>query len=643
MRELGISWVRIGEFAWAQLEPEPSKLDFAWLQQAIDILGAAGLRVVLSTPTPTPPKWLVDQMPDMLALDADGRQRRFGSRRHYCLSHAGYQAECARIVTALAQRFGAHQHVHAWQLDNEYGCHNTTLSYSPAALAAYRRWLQQHYATIEALNAAWGNDFWSMRYRDFSEVDLPNSSVTQANPAHWLSFYRFSSDQTIAFNRLQCQILRQHSPDKPLLHNFMGMYWDFDHFELAADLDIASWDSYPLGFFHSRNQPAQNKSFARQGDPDFQAFHHDLYRAVGRGRWWVMEQQPGPVNWAPWNPAPLTGMVELWGMEAFAHGAETVSYFRWRQYPQAQEQMHTGVLRPDSQPAPAAKEIARLADELQRLGDFPQPSAAPVAIVVDYQSAWAWQILPQGQDFNYFELVYQLYCALRARGLNIDLLPAECHDFSAYTLLLIPGLYNWPESLNAALRQYQGYCLVGPRSGNYKPDFSLLSEAPWPRAWLSLCPSMSESLAPGMNLQAADGAGCVHKWFEYLDAGAEAAEGAEAEDAECAEAKGIISCDQGNILSQQGRNFYLSGWPDAQLAQRIIDHLLQHSGLAQLDLPAQLRCRQLANWRFWFNYGASPITAPISGKLLASSTELTAGSLLAGGLPAASWALEQLD
>ena len=305
-------------------------------------------------------------------------------------------------------------------------------------------------------------------------------------------------------------------------------------------------------------------------------------------------------------------------MEAFAHGAETVSYFRWRQYPQAQEQMHTGVLRPDSQPAPAAKEIARLADELQRLGDFPQPSAAPVAIIFDYQSAWAWQILPQGQDFNYFELIYQLYCALRARGLNIDLLPAECHDLSAYTLLLIPGLYNWSESLNAALRQYRGYCLVGPRSGNYKPDFCLLSEAPWPRAWLNLYPSMSESLAPSMSLQAVDGAGCVHKWFEHLDAGAEA--------------RGIISCDQGNILSQQGRNFYLSGWPDAQLAQRIVEHLLQHSGLAQLDLPAQLRCRQLGSWRFWFNYGDTPITAPISGKLLAGNAEL----------PAASWALEQL-
>ena len=40
--------------------------------------------------------------------------------------------------------------------------------------------------------------------------------------------------------------------------------------------------------------------------------------------------------------------------EAFAHGAELVSYFRWRQAPFAQEQMHAGLLRPDHRDAPAA-------------------------------------------------------------------------------------------------------------------------------------------------------------------------------------------------------------------------------------------------------------------------------------------------
>ena len=88
----------------------------------------------------------------------------------------------------------------------------------------------------------------------------------------------------------------------------------------------------------------------RIGDPDFQAYHHDLYR--GMGRLWVMEQQPGPVNWAKYNPIPVKGAVRLWSWEAFAHDAEVVSYFRWRQAPYAQEQMHAGLMYRDNTPAP---------------------------------------------------------------------------------------------------------------------------------------------------------------------------------------------------------------------------------------------------------------------------------------------------
>ncbi|MBM3642150.1 MAG: beta-galactosidase, partial [Alphaproteobacteria bacterium] len=102
MKGIGLSFVRIGEFAWSRLEPGEGAYDFAWLGRAIDALDHAGLKIVLGTPTATPPKWLVDKMPDMAALDAEGRARKFGSRRHYCFSHEGYAQECERIVERLA-------------------------------------------------------------------------------------------------------------------------------------------------------------------------------------------------------------------------------------------------------------------------------------------------------------------------------------------------------------------------------------------------------------------------------------------------------------------------------------------------------------------------------------------------------------
>ncbi len=358
---------------------------------------------MLGTPTATPPKWLVNKMPDMVALDALGHARKFGSRRHYCFSHEGYARECERIVLALASAFGAHPGVAAWQTDNEYGCHDTVESFSNAARDAFRIWCAKKYKTIESLNKAWGNVFWSMELSGFDDVELPNLTVTEANPAHRLDFKRFSSDQVAAFNRRQVDIIRRHSPGRPILHNFMGTFTAFDHFAVGRDLDAASWDSYPLGYLERSPRDEEFKArYFRVGDPDYQAFHHDLYRACGSGRWWVMEQQPGAVNWAPWNPAPASGAVRLWTYEAFAAGAEVVSYFRWRQAPFAQEQMHEGILLPNSEPNEAYHDVSQISRELTMFKAHVETERSAVALVFDYESAWAWAIEPQGAGFFLF-------------------------------------------------------------------------------------------------------------------------------------------------------------------------------------------------------------------------------------------------
>ena len=149
MRDIGVRFVRIGEFAWSRLEPNPGEYRFEWLQEVLNLAAQRHLSVVLGTPTATPPKWLVDQMPDMVAIDANGLPRRFGSRRHYCFSHSAYRKECEKIVAKLAEYFGEHPAVAAWQTDNEYGCHNTVISYSASALLAFREWLKSSQKSLK--------------------------------------------------------------------------------------------------------------------------------------------------------------------------------------------------------------------------------------------------------------------------------------------------------------------------------------------------------------------------------------------------------------------------------------------------------------------------------------------------------------
>lgn len=606
MAELGLTWVRIGEFAWGRVEPKPGQFNWGWLDRAIEVLGAHGLKVVLGTPTATPPKWVLDRHPDMLAVDAQGRPRKFGSRRHYCFSHPGYREESARIVTEFARRYGRNPHVGAWQTDNEYGCHDTVLSYSDAARTAFRDWLRARFPAqdrnggdIEALNRAWGNVFWSMDYEDFDDIDLPNLTVTEPNPAHVLAFRRFSSDQVVRYNRMQAEIIRQYS-DAPLSHNYMGRVTEFDHYKLGEDLDIATWDSYPLGFLEDRVGAGveDQRRFARQGDPDFQAFHHDLYRSVGRGRWWVMEQQPGPVNWAPYNPAPAPGMVRLWTWEAFAHGAEAVCYFRWRQAPFAQEQMHAGLLRPDSAEAEGFDEARQVAFELADAPDV-QPVKAPVALIFDYDAEWAWAVQPHGKGLSYFGLVLDHYRALRRAGLSVDIIPPDHDALADYRIILAPGLVHMPARLKQALAECGAQVLLGPRSAARDAHMNIPVPLPPALPGLKVTVSRCESLRPDLP-EAIEGGGQITGYREHLEHDGQV----------------VLQDAQGRALVvRDGNLVYMGAWGDARALDRLVADLCERSGLAHMALPDGVRCRDTASERFWFNYNTEAVDLPGMGEL----------------------------
>lgn len=598
MRELGLSYVRIGEFAWALLEPEPGQLEWGWLDEVLDVFYREGLKVVLGTPTATPPKWLVDQYPEILPVDREGRRRRFGGRRHYCFSNPVYHQETRRIVTLLAERYGKHPAVVGFQTDNEYGCHGTARCYCKQCQRAFQEWLKEHYGSVQALNEAWGTAFWSQRYRDFGEVELPNLTVAEANPSHLLDYYRFASDQVRRYNRLQVEILRAYAPEKFVTHNFMGFFTDLDPFPLGQDLDFASWDSYPLGFTDTMPLPREEKlRYARTGHPDVAAFNHDLYRAVGKGRFWVMEQQPGPVNWAPHNPSPTPGMVRLWTWEAFAHGAEVVSYFRWRQVPFAQEQMHAGLHRPDYLPDIAFFEVRQVAEELARI-TLPPLEQAPVALVYDPEAPWVYEIQPQGAEWNYMALVFLFYSATRQLGLDVDVLPPGA-SLAGYKLVLVPSLPIVREAALQAFREASGVVLFGPRSGSKTEKLQVHPALP-PGSLQALLPLKVvrvESLPPGLLEEAKGlwGRFPLGLWREWVETNLEP----------------LLRFEDGwGALFRAERYFYLAAWPTPELLVALLGSLAQEAGLSPKRLSRGLRLRRRGHLVFAFNYGPQDVVLP---------------------------------
>jgi len=480
MADAGLEYVRMAEFSWGTLEPERGAFDFEWLDEAVELVGDHGMQAVLCTPTATPPKWLVDERPSIRQEDPDGTVREHGSRRHYCFNSDAYHEETTRIVKRVTERYADSPYVAGWQTDNEFGCHRTVRCYCDDCAEAFRTWLADRYGDIDRLNEAWGNTFWSQQYGSFEEVDPPGPTPAEHHPSRLLAYARFASGSVVEYNRLHADLIREADPDWFVTHNFMGRFPTLNAYDVSADLDRVAWDSYPTGFVQDRYDGEASPDQLRAGDPDQVGMDHDLYRSALDRPFWVMEQQPGDVNWPPYCPQPGEGAMRLWAHHATAHGAGAVLYFRWRRCLEGQEQYHAGLRKADGSPDRGYGDAMRTAEEFTAL-DGVSHVDAPVAILFDYDSLWALDAQPHAPDFDYWALQEAFYGAVRSYGVQVDVVPPSA-DLSGYAAVVAPALHLVTDDLADRLSDYVaggGELLFGPRTG-VKDAENKLRPAPQP-------------------------------------------------------------------------------------------------------------------------------------------------------------------
>jgi beta-galactosidase len=464
MRELGLAWARIGEFAWSRIEPAPEQWSWEWLDRAIDSLAGQGLGVVLGTPTAAPPPWLIRQHPELLPVDADGRIRTAGSRKHYDHASPIYREHARRIAQAMAERYGEHDAVIGWQIDNEWGESDSSRSHGPVSAAAFRTWLKNRYGSISRLNEAWGGVFWSQEYDDWDEIGPPNLTMNEPNPSHALDFYRFCSDSVVEFQNVQVEAIRAASPGRFVTHNAMGHFAEIDYYKCVESLDFMSWDSYPTGQVDKDLLPEFDADYwARTGHPDLTALNHDLIRGLKPGPGpIVMEQQAGQINWAKTNPLPPEGAVALWTVQAWAHGCDAVSYFRWRAAVAGQEIMHSGLLRHDETWDRGGLEIANL----QLSGAPLDPVPARVVLLHDYESLWISDLQPHAEGWSYWKQFTLFYSTMRRLGADVDIRHVDA-DLDGYDVIVAPAIQIIDQRRADRLTRaaQNALLVVGPRTG----------------------------------------------------------------------------------------------------------------------------------------------------------------------------------
>jgi len=460
MQRSGLTVVRVGEFAWARLEPADGAFDFAWLDRAIAAAARHGIRVVIGTPTAAPPIWLTEAHPDVLRVNEDGSVEGHGERRQFSFASATYRTYARRIAAKLAERYGRNPNVVGWQIDNEIG----VPSFDREAKARWATWLAARYGTIETLNRRWATEYWSQRYQRFDQVRL--KSKGPQNPALILDFRRFASSLWAEYVGEQARAIRA-AADKRQFVTTNSTVWNdnFDQYLVHRELDVAAWDDY-----------------VPNGRPDWaaNALHHDIVRGYKQRNFWVMETQPGRVDWAPTNRSLDPGQTRELAWQAVLHGADAILYWQWRSAPNGQEQYHGTLVGPDGKPMPVLPEIERTAAEFARLGPLLAgtiPETADVAIVYSQEGRWSIEQERHARDYDPVTIMKDWYRPLYAVGRTVDVVPPDA-DLSRYRLVLIPQLNilgsATAERLSAYIRG-GGHVLIGPRSGMKDGDNAL-----WP-------------------------------------------------------------------------------------------------------------------------------------------------------------------
>jgi len=327
MKKLGINVVRIAEFAWAKMEPDEGKISLAFFRRVMDKLQAAGIQVVLCTPTATPPIWLTYGHPERAFVDSEGHMMSHGARQHASYENDEVRHACLRIVAAMAKDLGQHPALVAWQIDNELKCH-VAEDYSAAAVAHWHTWLQARYGTIERLNAAWGTEIWSERYQAFEQVPAPCRAPYLHNASLSTMYRLFNRERIGDFLNEQCETIRRSS-SAPITHN-ANLGFSVNQEQDERCLDFAAFDDYPTAAHW-----------------DALVMSCDLYRGAKPGvPFWVMETSAshngslGDNNAAPHPPGFLTAEA----VACYALGSQSFNYWLWRQQRTGCELPHSAVM-----------------------------------------------------------------------------------------------------------------------------------------------------------------------------------------------------------------------------------------------------------------------------------------------------------
>ena len=633
MAEMGFEFTHMAEFAWAQIEPSEGVYDFKWLDKALELAAKHNLKVIMCTPSATPPVWLVRKYPEVLVEMPNGQTAQHGTREQYSWSSPKYRELTTKVVEVMAKRYGNDKRIWGWQIDNEPS-HYSALDYSPAAQASFKVWLKKKYQTIDALNKAWGTPFWSGIYTDFNQIEIPNAGRQysgNASPTSFVDFKRFNADECASYVSLQNNILHSIvSKSQFVTSNFMHGHTDVDPWR-NKDLDFICYTMYPVAGY---SDGVGEQGF-RMGDPWRISYANDFFRPQN-GVTGVMELQPGQVNWGTYNPQPYPGVIRAWLWNAFAGGLDFICSYRFRQPLYGGEQFHYGMVGTDGvTESIGGKQYSQFMTEIRNLrkaytpnAQMPKEYAArKTALLYNADNVWETTQQPQTFQWNQVAHVTKYYSSLKTLSAPVDII-GEDRDLSSYPVVVAPAYQMVDRTLIAKWTKYVengGHLVLSCRTGLKDRDGHFF-EAQWADAIVNLIGAkiaLNDMLGAKMNAKVSYNGNTYlwNNWGDMLDPMAGTDTWATYADQFYAGKASVVHRKLG-----KGTVTYIgTDTDDGKLEKDVLKKVYESAGISVKELPEGV----MLNWRdgFWvaINYSSTNVTIdiPQNANILFGTKDLT--------------------
>lgn len=506
MKEAGMNVIRIAESTWSTWEPREGEFDFTSLHRMLQGAKKYGIDVIVGTPTYAIPPWLARKYPDILA-DTHSGLSKYGHRQNMDITHPGYRFHCERIIRRLLEEVQQYDHVIGFQLDNETKPYDTC---GQRVQRMFKQWLMDKFQTVDNLNQAFGLAYWSNSLGSWDDLPDVRGTINNSLAAEFEAFQRNLVTEFLLWQRSIVDEYRR--PDQFVTHNFDYEWRDYSHalqpdvdqFRAAEAVTVAGCDIYhPTASYLTGAEIS---------------FGGDLARGFKNGEnFFVLETQAqGPVGRLPWP-----GQLRLQAFAHLANGANMVEYWHWHSIHNAIECHWKGVLSHDFTPGAVYQEAKTIGADFARIGSHlvNLKRSSDVAFLVSNRSLTGLKHSYAFAGPNYGDILRWLYDSFFRLNISVDILDDSTRDFSAYRLVVTPGLYCAEDSLIEALREYVrggGHLLSSFRSffcdenekirtacqpggltdlfGMTYDNFTIPVDVPGAREWMEL-------LRPDMNTQ----------------------------------------------------------------------------------------------------------------------------------------------